>query len=160
MPRILVFIVVGFILLAGGVITVMQQMELGPFAPSAEELAAAAASEKKEPEQEPLVPPRFVNMDSLIIPVIQEDKVFGTIQLQLQIETTEDREPKLKEILPKLRDIFLRDLHGYLPRLLRKKKALDVAAIKNRLEVIGRRAFGKDMFDAILIQSAIERPVK
>lgn len=159
MPRILIFIVVGFILLAGGAIAIMQQMELGPFEPSAEE-AAALLEKEKEAEPEPLVAPRFVNMNSLIIPIIQADKVYGTIQLQLQIETTLDREPKLKEVLPKLRDIFLRDLHAYLPRLLRRKKALDVTLIKYRLEVIGRRAFGKDIFEAVLIQSAVDRPIR
>ena len=157
MPRILIFIVVGIILLAGGAIGVMQQMEIGPFVENEEE-KAALLEKNKIVEPESLVPPRYVNMNSLIIPVIQEDKVFGTIQLQLQIETTEDREAKLKEILPKLRDLFLRDLHSYLPRLLRKKKTLDVSAIKHRLEFIGRRAYGKTLFDAVLIQSAIERP--
>ena len=159
MPRVLVIIVAAFVLLAGGAIGVMQQMELGPFAPASPEEEARLAAEKKA-EPKSLQPPRFVNMEVLVIPIIQGDRVFGTIQLQLQIETTVDREPALTKNLPKLRDIFIRDLHAYLPRLLRKKKELDTTAIKHRLEVIGRRTIGKDAFDAVLIQSAIDRPLK
>jgi flagellar basal body-associated protein FliL len=151
MSRILIMVVAGFIVLAGGAITIMQQLEMGPFAPKVEATSAAAA-----PRVDPV---RFVSMDTLVVPIIQNDRVVTTIQIEIQLETTQSREPGLNKQMPKLTDAFVTDLRSYVPRILRDKDDVDTETLKKRLSIIGERAIGKGMFDAVLIQSVLERKV-
>jgi hypothetical protein len=144
-------VVAGFIVLAGGAITIMQQLEMGPFAPKVEATPAAAA-----PRVDPV---RFVAMDTLVVPIIQNDRVVTTIQIEIQLETTQSREPGLNKQMPKLTDAFVTDLRSYVPRILRDKDDVDTETLKKRLSIIGERAIGKGMFDAVLIQSVLERKV-
>jgi len=150
MSRILIIVVAGLIVLAGGAIAIMQQLEIGPFAA------------KQEVEAEPAVkvdPVRFVSMDLMVVPIIQNDRVISTIQIEIQLETTQSREQKLIKQMPKLTDAFVTDLRSYVPRILRDKNDVDTETLKNRLAIIGERAIGKGMIDAVLIPSVLERKV-
>jgi len=157
MPKIIIIIFAAIILLAGGAITVMQQMELGPSAPKVDEAEAEKkkqAAKKKEPSL-----PRFITMDALTIPVIQGDRVALTLQLQLQIETSEERVDDLNKNMDRLKDAYIRDLHSFIPRLYRKSNILDTEALKTRLKVIGQRTIGKGIIDSVLIQNSLARPI-
>jgi hypothetical protein len=153
MSRLLIMVVAGFIVLAGGAITVMQQLELGPFAPKKDAEAAAQAAAPK------VDPVRFVAMDPMIVPIIVNDKVVSTIQIELQLETTQSRERNLTGLLPKLTDAFVTDLRSFVPRMLRDRNDVDTETLKKRLGIIGERAIGKGIFDSVLIQSVLERKV-
>jgi flagellar basal body-associated protein FliL len=153
MSRILIMVVAGFIVLAGGAITIMQQLEMGPFAPKVDAAAAPAAPSGR------VDPVRFVSMEVLVVPIIQNDRVISTIQIEIQIETTQSREQGLNKQMPKLTDAFVTDLRSYVPRILRDKNDVDTETLKKRLAIIGERAIGKGMFDAVLIQSVLERKV-
>ncbi len=59
--------------------------------------------------------------------------------------------------MPSLKNNNIRDLHAYVPRLLRKPKDLDMASLKRRLFVFGERAIGKGLIDGVLGQSAMNR---
>lgn len=152
MSRILIMVVAAFIVLAGGAITVMQQLEMGPFAPKVENAAPAAPTVRNDPV-------RFVTMEPLVVPIIQNDRVVVMIQIEIQLETTQSREQALNKQMPKLTDAFVTDLRSYVPRLLRDKSDVDTEALKKRLAIIGERAIGKGQFDAVLIQSVLERKV-
>jgi hypothetical protein len=157
MPRILIFVVAGFIILAGGAITVMQQLEIGPFAPK---VAASDSPEEKAKRSGPRVdPPRFVTMDPVVIPVMQNDRIIGTIQIEIQLETSQSREPQLTKQMVRLTDAFVTDLRAFVPRHLRDHPQVDTEVLKKRLLIIGERAIGKGMFDAVLIQNILERKV-
>jgi flagellar basal body-associated protein FliL len=151
MSRILIMVVAAFIVLAGGAITIMQQLEMGPFAPKLDD-APAAPSARVDPV-------RFVAMDTLVVPIIQNDRVITMIQIEIQLETTQSREQGLNKQMPKLTDAFVTDLRSYVPRILRDKNDVDTETLKKRLAIIGERAIGKGMFDAVLIQSVLERKV-
>lgn len=157
MPRILVIIVAVIIMLAGAAVTVMQQLEIGPFAPK-EPAAATPEEGSPPPPGTSLTPPKFVSMEPLVIPIVFGERISGTVQLQVQLETSAEKESELKQVLPRVSDAFVRDLHGYLPRLLRDKQQLDVDLIKRRLMIIAERAVGQGLVDNVLIQSAIDRP--
>jgi len=152
MSRILIMVVAGFIVLAGGAITIMQQLEMGPFAPKTDAAAPVATSTRVDPV-------RFVSMETLVVPIIQNDRVITTIQIEIQLETTQSREQGLNKQMPKLTDAFVTDLRSYVPRILRDKNDVDTETLKKRLAIIGERAIGKGMFDAVLIQSVLERKV-
>ena len=152
MSRLLIMVVAGFIVLAGGAFTVMQQLELGPFAPKKEAEPAQASTVKVDPV-------RFVSMDPLVVPIIVNDRVVSTVQIEIQLETTQSRERNLTGLLPKLTDAFVTDLRSYVPRIMRDKNDVDTETLKKRLAIIGERAIGKGVFDAVLIQSVLERKV-
>ncbi len=154
MSRILIFVVAGFIVLAGGAITIMQQLELGPFAPkvSTESAQPKAATTRNDP-------PRFVTMEPVIIPIIQNDRVAATVQIEIQLETTQSRESQLTKQMPRLADAFGTDLRTFVPRHLRDNRQVDTEVLKKRLSIIGERAIGKGLIDAVLIQNVLERKV-
>jgi flagellar basal body-associated protein FliL len=151
MSRILIMVVAGFIVLAGGAITIMQQLEMGPFAPKPESAPATPVAK--------VDPVRFVSMETLVVPIIQNDRVITMIQIEIQLETTQSREQALVKQMPKLTDAFVTDLRSYVPRILRDKNDVDTESLKKRLAIIGERAIGKGQFDAVLIQSVLERKV-
>jgi len=156
MPRTLVIIFTA-IMIAGGAITLMQQLEIGPFAPAEpeqteEQKKQAAILKPKEPSL-----PRFVDMEPIVLTVILGDRAALTLQLSLQIETTEEKEAVLHKSLTKLKDAYIRDMHSFVPRLYRKSPTLDTEALKRRLKVIGARTIGKGIIEAALIQNKLER---
>jgi len=157
MPRTLVIIFTAIIMIAGGAIILMQQLEIGPFAPAEpeqteEQKKQAAILKPKEPSL-----PRFVDMEPIVLTVILGDRAALTLQLSLQIETTEEKEAVLHKSLTKLKDAYIRDMHSFVPRLYRKSPTLDTEALKRRLKVIGARTIGKGIIEAVLIQNKLER---
>ena len=157
MPKIIIIVFGAIILIAGSAITVMQQVELGPFAPKGDE--AGEEKKNKAAKKKELTLPQFVTLDPLTIPVIQGDRVALTLQLQLQIETSEEKAEELHSKMDRLKDAYIRDLHSFIPRLYRKSNILDTEALKRRLKVIGQRTLGKGIIDSVLIQNSLARPI-
>jgi len=161
MPKVVIIALAVVILLAGGAVTLMQQLELGPFEEKVEltpEQKAAIAAEIAR--KKALEPPRYVDLEPLLVPIFKGDAVVATIQLQIQIETRKGNVSKITKQMPRLKDAYIRDLHAYIPRLLRKQKDLDIASLKRRLFVIGERAIGKGLIDGVLVQSAMNRKLR
>jgi flagellar basal body-associated protein FliL len=161
MPKLLIIILAVVILAAGGGVTFMQQMEVGPFAkepeasPEEKAKAAVVAARKRA-----LAPPRYVTLEPILVPIFQGDVVVATIQLHIQLETREEGEPQITSQMTRLKDAYIRDLHAYVPRLLRKQKELDLAALKRRMMIIGARTIGEGLIDDVLIQSAMNRRLR
>lgn len=140
----IIIIVAVIVIIAGGTVGVLKWLQIWPFAPK-------AVVVKEEP---PPPPPIFVAMDPLLIPVFSGDKVAATFQIQFKLETTgKKNEDKINELMPRLNDIFLRDLYVFIPRLLRKNQNIDVPVIKRRLQLLADKLAGKGVINAILIQS-------
>jgi hypothetical protein len=154
MPKIVIFIFTGIVLLVGGAIAVMQQMEMGPFSSGEtktdEEKKMENLAQKKE------IVLKVVNMKPLSIPVIQNNKVKLNLQLEIELKTTEELEPKLVQNLPILKDAYLRDLFAFIPRQLRKSKKLDKETLERRLRVVGQRIIGKGAINAVILKSYSE----
>lgn len=133
------------LMIAGGTVGIMKQLEWGPFAPQAERAA--------EPES-PVEAPRFIDMDPLVIPIFAEDRVVAAIQIQLKLETMgAANESHLNAIKPRLSDAFLRELYAFIPRLVQKGGQLDVLAIKRRLQMIADNVAGPGRISGVLVQS-------
>jgi flagellar basal body-associated protein FliL len=164
MPKILIFIIVGVLLLAGGGVTIMQQMELGPFAPDPVEGAEAGAeagdgaAKPKKPKEDESDPPLYLTLEPVVIPIFQGDKLNTNIQLTIQIEVARKDAPELRKRMTKLKDALLRDMMGFVPRHLRNHKELDIDILGRRLMVIAERAVGKGLVDGVLIQGILGRP--
>ena len=146
MSKLIIFIFTGVIVLVGGSVLLMQQMEIGFFA--SEEV-------KKNKPKEPEVH-RIVTMEPLLIPILEENKVTLNLQLELQIKTPEKKEPYLQRKLPVLKDAYIRDLFSFIPRQLRKNKKLDLNTLNRRLKVVGQRTIGKGVINSVEVKSYSE----
>jgi hypothetical protein len=153
MSKILFIAIAAAILIVAIAVGFLKFMEIGPFAP-----LPPATAEMTKPGDQPPAPPRFLSMDPFVIPIIQNDEVAVVIQIQVQLETSSGNESEVRRLMPKLYDAFLRDLNGYLPRLIRSDGQPDANKIRSRMFVIGERTIGKGLIDNVLIQSVIDQP--
>lgn len=138
------------LMLAGATVSVLKWLGIGPFGDPAEVEATGTT---------PGEPPRFVTMDVLVIPIFQGEKVAATVQIQLKLEATNlENASEIARLLPRLNDAFLRDLYGFIPRHLRKEERLDVALIKDRLQLVGDKVAGPGVIKSVLVQAVLENP--
>ena len=146
----LVIAVAIMLMLAGATISVLKWLGIGPFGDPAEVEATGTTPD------EPL---HFVTMDVLVIPIFQGEKVAATVQIQLKLEATNlESASEIARLLPRLNDAFLRDLYGFIPRHLRKEERLDVALIKDRLQLVGDKVAGPGVIKSVLVQAVLENP--
>ena len=105
----LLILVGALFLIAGGTVSVMKWMNLGPF----QEKAA-------QQEEAPSEPTLLVDMEPLLIPIFQGDKVAATLQFQVKLATIgSENAAKIQYLMPKINDLFMRELYGFMPRLLK-----------------------------------------
>ena len=154
MPKIVIFVFVGIILLSGGSIGLMMYLEIGPFANEEKKTNVDSTTKDEKPENKIVI--QTVTMAPLSIPIIQNGKIALNLQLEVQIDTTEKKAPKLQEKLPILKDAYVRDLFSFIPRQLRKSKKLDQETLRRRLQVMGQRTIGKGIILAVNIISYSE----
>lgn len=155
----LVIIIAVVLMLTGGVVSVLKTMEIGPFAPPTDENAAQNEGEGEDDEQsaQKREPPRFVDLEPLIIPIFNDQKVATTIQITVKLETIGAKnEAAINKLLPRLGDAYLRDLYAFVPRLLRKTERVDVFAIKARMQLVSDRVAGPGVVDGVLVQSVVD----
>ncbi len=151
----LVIIVAVVMMIIGGAVGVMKTMELGPFAPEAVAEVEGQEDGNLAPKQPEADPPRFIDVEPLSISVFAGDRVAATVQLQLKLEAIgEENEQQIIRLMPRINDAFLRDMHTFLPRLLKMKKRVDVVILKKRLQIISERLVGPTLINNILVQSA------
>ena len=140
------------LMLAGATVSVLKWLGIGPF-------GNGGAVETEATGMTPGEPPRFVTMDVLVIPVFQGEKVAATVQIQLKLEAgTVENASEIARLLPRLSDAFLRDLYGFIPRHRRKEERLDVALIKDRLQMVGDKVAGPGVIKSVLVQAVLENP--
>lgn len=150
MKKILVILAALFIL-AGGAVAAMKWLGLGPFEPT--ETAEQAAPKKPE------VQTIFIDMEPIMVPLLQGNSVAATVQIQVKLETEgQDNAIFLKRRMPRISDAFVRDLHAFMPRMLKEQERVDILILKQRLQVIGDRLFGKGYIKDVLVQSVIDTP--
>jgi len=154
MPKIVIFIFTGVVLLAGGSIVLLQQMEMGPFATEETKVEGKNGLEETEKKKERVL--LAVSMEPLSIPIIQDGKVRLNLQIEIEFRTTEKQEPNLKQKIPILKDAYISDLFSFIPRQLRKSKKLDKETLERRLKIVGKRTIGKDKIYAVVIKSYSE----
>jgi flagellar protein FliL len=146
----IMIILAALFILAGGAVAVLKWLGVGPF---------EEQSEVQEAPEEPEVQTIFIDMDPIMVPLLQGNSVAALVQIQVKLETEgQDNAIFLKRRMPKISDAFVSDLHAFMPRMLKKHERIDVLILKQRLQVIGDRLFGKGYIKDVLVQSVIDTP--
>ena len=169
----LLILVGALLLIAGGTVSVMKWMNLGPF----QEKAA-------QQEEAPSEPTLLVDMEPLLIPIFQGDTVAATLKFQVKLETIgSENAAKIQYLMPKINDLFMRELYGFMPRLLKvikEEQNIDflgllkegqqkegqqkegqqfhVLVINQRLKFISDKFIGLNLVTKVLVQSVINAP--
>lgn len=139
------------LMLGGGTVSSLKFLKLGPFQ------GDEVVEEKQEEEVEDTT--LFVDMEPLAIPIFQGNRVAATVQIQVKLETNgKDNVKKIKRIMPIITDAFVRDLHSFMPRLLKAEERIDVLIIKQRLQLISNKVAGKGLIKNVLVQSVLDQP--
>lgn len=142
------------LMLAGATVSVLKFLGIGPFGDGGDDVVETEATGTTPGEA-----PNFVTMDVLVIPIFQGDTVAATVQIQLKLEAADvESASEIVRLLPRLGDAFLRDLYGFIPRHLRKEERLDVALIKDRLQMVGDKVAGPGVIKSVLVQALLENP--
>ncbi len=152
----LVMVFAALMMLAGATVSVMKAMQIGPFSPDPDANEQVADA---KPKSDLLDPPRFIDLDPLVVPIFQGDSIATTIQITVKLETTgAEKESKINKWKPRISDAFIRDLYSFIPRLLRNQERVNVFIIKKRLQLIGDKVMGPGIIENILVQSITDTP--
>jgi len=151
----LVIAIAVLIMLAGGTVSILKYLEIGPFEKTPEQIAAAAANPEAEKAKSFFEKrPRYIEMDTIQVPVFQDNGVAGTIMINYKIEVmTLDDERRVAKSKRQVGDALIKDFSYYIPRTLRNNKTLDVTLIKYRIIMVTDRLLGKGTVTDALIQS-------
>ena len=101
----------------------------------------------------------LINLDPLAIPVFQGNSIATTAQFKVKLETNdEEKAERIRKILPVITDAIIRDLHDFMPRLLKSKKKIDYVIVRQRMQLIIDKVAGKDTVSNVIAQSLNEKP--
>jgi len=138
------------LILMGGAVSTLKFLKMGPFQ---DEDAVEVVEE--EPEAKSI----FIDMEPILIPIFQGDQVAAKIQIQIKLETKEtEKAIRIQRIMPRIANIFITDLHAFMPRLIKQQERVDVIILKERLKLIASRKLEKGLIDDILVQSVLDTP--
>ena len=139
------------VMLCGGTVSALKFLKLGPF--QGEEVV------EEKPEEQVEATILFVDMEPLAIPVFQGNRVAATVQIEVKLVTnSKDNVERIKQIMPIITNAFVRDLHSFMPRMLKAEERIDVLIIKQRLQLISNKVAGKGLIKNVLVQSVINQP--
>jgi len=144
------------IMLAGGTVSLLKYLSIGPFEVTPEELAAQQADNAKKEKTKTLFEsrPRYIEMDPIQVPVFQDNDVAATIMINYKLEVLNvDNERTVAKSKRRLSDALIKDFSFYIPRTLRNNKTLDVSLIKYRIMMTANKILGKDVVNDALIQA-------
>ena len=139
------------VMLCGATVSALKFLKLGPF--QGEEVV------EEKPVEQIEATILFVDMEPLAIPIFQGNKVAATVQIEVKLATNgKDNVERIKKIMPVITNAFVRDLHSFMPRLLKAEERIDVLIIKQRLQLISNKVAGKGLIKNVLVQSVIDQP--
>ena len=150
MQRVIIMVFAVVLMFSGGTVGVMKWMQFGLFAPPpVEEGAEPAAPKRKEGHM-----PRFVDADPLNITVIQGNRARTVLQIGAKLEVDNEEDSVfVRRNMVRFTDAALRDLHDFIPRLLREVDRIEISLLKDRLQLTADKVYGKGKVRQVLIQS-------
>ena len=132
----IIFFVVAFLMLVGGVIGGLYYWGVDPLAKLGLHLNAAPAAPAGPPAP---APPAFVDFGLLLVPVIQDHEVRHQAEMIVRLQVDPDKKEAVAQELPRLQASYLEDMMDYLPMALRDSSDLDLPAIRLRLMAVSAR---------------------
>jgi flagellar protein FliL len=116
------------------------------------------AKEEKEESHEPA---SFVEMDALILPIVDNEGVQQVVSIVVALEVAgEANAAKVKAMAPRLKDAYIQDLYGVLNKhSALKDGVIQIAPIKERLNVATKKVMGDDTVHEVLLQVVQQRPI-
>lgn len=149
MKKLILTVFAVVLMFSGGTIGVMKWMELGPFAPP-----PAEGEEAPAPRPKSGAPARFVDAEPLNVTVIEGNRPRTVLQISIKLEVATEKDASfVQRRMVRFTDAALRDLYDFLPRLLREVDRIEISLLKDRLQLIADKTFGKGIVKEVLIQS-------
>jgi len=126
---------------------------LAAVGPDGEPVKAAKA--KPEPGAEP----KYVHLDPLTLPVIDDNGVSSNVSIVVDLEVMDQKNADMiKKQMPRLIDAYIQDMYGVLnKRAALKGGVVQVGMVKERLNAITKRVLGDDMVEDVLLQVVSQR---
>ena len=152
--KLVVILLVIVLLLGGGGVGALYFLELGPFEPPP--LEEGAEPEKPKSSLVDLDNTSFMDMDTLVIPIIGKDRT-RSYYLDIRIELNSANRTEAAQQKVRLHDAFLRDMFVFLPQHLERAPTVNLNAVKSRFVYIAQQILGEELVRDVLIQSAYER---
>lgn len=149
----IVMIFAVLVMLGGGTASILKWMQLGPF----KELQKAEKPKRKKAVEAVI----SIDMDPLVTPIFQANKVAALVQIEYKLETQGDKKAeRIKYLTPVLNDAFLKDLYSFIPRMLKAEERVDPEVIKQRLRLIADKVAGKGVVSNVVVGNIIEQPAR
>lgn len=150
MKKLILTVFAAVLMFSGGTIGVMKWMEIGFFEPP----PPAEGEETPTPKPRSGARTRFVDVEPLNVTVIEGNRPRTILQISLKLEVATEKDAVfVQRRMVRFSDAALRDLYDFLPRLLREVDRIEIALLKDRLQLIADKTFGKGMVKEVLIQS-------
>ncbi len=100
---------------------------------------------------------RFIKLDAFSIPVIRYGKVSKYILLQTTLEVANQAaRDRAQRLMPRLKDAFLMDLHGYFADRPANKTGINSRTVRKRMKRIADRTLGPEIIIDVIIEGALE----
>ncbi len=160
--RLLFMLLMAVMLVAGGACGAYfyfqqsAQASVGPVDEHQKEINAKRAAENERKKNH-----EFVELDTLILPIIDEHGVNQIVSFVVMIEVENAAAAKQVEAMtPRLKDAYIQDMYG----ILNKREALrggvvQVGVIKDRLNQVTRQVLGENAVEEVLLQVVQQRPM-
>lgn len=104
---------------------------------------------------------RYVELDPLILPIIDNDGVSQVVSLVVVLEIKPGvSASEIEAMEPRLKDAFIQDMYGVLNKhAALKGGVLQVSYIKQRLNNISVEVLGEQKIQDVLLQVVQQRPI-
>lgn len=148
----LIFIVIAFLIMVGGVIGGLYFWGIDPLA-KFNALVGNAPADPKAPAKVAQAP-AYVDFGLLIVPVVQDREVRKQAELILRLEVPFEKKELVAQNLPRLQNAYLQDMMSFLPIHLRDGDRLDQAVIRRRLTLLSEKVLAAGLVKDVLIEQA------
>lgn len=117
-------------------------------ADKAHDAAKKAAQEGETPTL------KFVQLNAMILPIIDDHGVNQTVSLVVAIEVADEvAEARVKLLAPRLQDAYIQDMYGMLNRQASMEGGvIQAAKLKARLNKVTAKVLGEGEFNDVLLQ--------
>lgn len=122
---------------------------------------ADKAHDKAKKDAANAVPPRFVELNPMVLPIIDDYGVTQTVSLVVAIEVDSDvEEAQVKLLAPRLTDAYIQDMYGMLSKTAATEGGvIEVGKLKERLNKVTTGVLGEGAFNDVLLQMVNQRRI-